>query len=193
VTAAISDARWAIAQQCERDWWSARDRRAEAEQSAPWYAERLGITETDGLRILDLGGGPFPIGALLALPCASYTVVDPLATMPMAFTGGLVIDRVPVAAEDYVGAVVDEVWGYNVLQHVLDPAAVLETAKRHAERAVRWFDWVETGVYPVHPHSLSADWLRAQFADGWRITTDERGSVEVPHTQSYIALVAERL
>jgi hypothetical protein len=180
-----------VAQQCERDWWTAANRRDDAEKSAPWYAERLGIGETAKLDILDLGGGPFPIGVLLDLPCRSYTVVDPLATLPMMPPTRLNILRETVAAEDYEGPMVDEAWGYNVLQHVIDPAAVLETAKRHA-RVVRWFDWVETTVYPVHPHSITADWLVAQF-DGWQITREERGTEHVPHAQSWVAVVAERV
>lgn len=190
----ISDARWAIAQQCERDWWRAADRTGQVSQSAPWYAELLGIARAsiNGRSVLDLGGGPFPIGLVLDLPLAQLTIVDPLATLMSSVTLPDVV-RVAMPAEEYAGPTCDEVWGYNVLQHVIDPAAVLNTAKYHARRVIRWFDWVDTAIYPVHPHTISAQWLINQFPhEDWRITSEILGSVMVPHEQFYIAIVAER-
>src|SRR5688500_6542520 len=103
---------WHRAQQCERDWWTAEDRTGDVRKSAPWYAELLGIDVTRYRRrsILDLGGGPFPIGPLLNLRCASYTVVDPMPPLPASDSRGLNMMRVQLAAEYYIGPQCDEVW-----------------------------------------------------------------------------------
>lgn len=188
---AISDARWAEAQAGELAFWEAADRRQLARQLDRVYMQTLGITADTvrGRSVLDLGGGPLPLAALFALPVASYTVVDPLPVVEQLTYPML---RIVAPAETYFGPPVDEVWGYNVLQHVIDPAAVLRSAKEHG-RLVRWFDWVDTPIEDHHPHSLSADWLREQF-DGWRIVSDQRQAIPVglSYPQSYIAIVAER-
>ena len=55
-----------------------------------------------------------------------------------------------------------EAWVYNVLQHVVDPEAVIETAKRQAN-VLRIFEWLETEPCEGHPHMLHAhelnDWI----------------------------------
>lgn len=190
--AAIPDVRWMLAQEGEREWWLSADRSHFIRELAPWYAELLQITPeaVTGKTVLDLGGGPLPLVVLLKLPVHFLTVVDPLATLfrPDPLPN---VSRVTVAAEDYIGGQADEVWGYNVLQHVIDPAAVLETAKRHALRRIRWFDWTDTKREKHHPHSIKADWLVAQFA-GWRLVSERRG-YHTGHQQHYVALIADRL
>jgi hypothetical protein len=97
-------------------------------------------------------------------------------------------------AEGWRGGTFDEVWGYNVLQHVVDPAEVMATARACAEKRIRWFDVVDTPIYPVHPHSIKADWLRAELSrDGFRIVQDIDGSRFIDgHRQKWVALIAER-
>jgi hypothetical protein len=53
---------------------------------------------------------------------------------------------------------------------------------------------VETPIYPVHPHSIKADWLRAELSrDGFRIVQDIDGSRLVEGArQKWVALIAER-
>jgi hypothetical protein len=190
MTIAITEDRWAIAQKLEHEFWTGADRTALARELDEWYAGLLDLNAETvaGLSVLDIGGGPMPIAALLQLPVGELTVVDPL---PFPVDGSDIYCRVQMAAEDYNGPLCDEVWGYNVLQHVMDPAAVLETAKRHARSVIRWFDWTDTPLADHHPHSLKADWLIEQF-DGWSVR-QSRGSKTVHGlTQNYIALVAER-
>lgn len=190
----ISTERWQVAQQGERDFWTAEDRTRLCAQLNALYVRELQITPEAvmGRAVLDLGGGPFPLGVVLAIPLSRLTVVDPLSTMFQPTDPPHVV-RVTLPAEDYTGPMADEVWGYNVLQHVIDPGAVLAKARLHATQRVRWFDWVDTPIASHHPHSIKADWLVRDFADaGWTIVQDTRGSVMVPHLQRYVALIAER-
>lgn len=190
---AVADSRWLEAQEGEREWWKASDRRHLIRRLSTWYAELLGInaTVTEGKTILDIGGGPMPLALLLDLPFDWLTVVDPLCTLyrPHPLPN---VARVAIAAEDFNSGKADEVWGYNVLQHVIDPAAVLETAKRHAAGKVRWFDWTDTPIEKHHPHTITADWLISQFpAPEWRLLLSRRG-YHTAHKQYYCAVVAER-
>lgn len=186
---------WAIAQEGEYLFWQTADRTRLCRTLDALYVNALQIDEATvaGCSILDLGGGPMPLAALLDLPFASLTVVDPLPNVSRCIRPRPNVQRMRMPAEDYTGPLSDEVWGYNVLQHVIDPAMVLETAKRHARFRVRWFDWVDTPLADHHPHSLTAAEILAQFA-GWPITHEERGSflTDTGVEQQFLALVAER-
>ncbi len=188
--APIDSARWQEAQAGELEFWKSEDRSALARYLDKIYAEALGITPESvaGLSVLDIGGGPYPMAELMRLPVGSLTVLDPL---PWQIELVPQFTRVPLPAEDFVGPMYDEVWGYNVLQHVRDPGKVLQTAKDHAALRVRWYDWVDSKIEAHHPHSLKADWLIEQFA-GWRLTVCSKGSVRVPKVQHYCAIVAEK-
>jgi hypothetical protein len=191
--APIDAARWQEAQAGELEFWNGADRTELARYLDRIYMAELGITmdAVRGLSVLDLGGGPMPMAQLFDLPLAALTVVDPLPVATAGAAPPFSLVRFIKPAEDYEGMACDEVWGYNVLQHVRDPAAVLETAKAHAVHRIRWFDWVDSKIEFHHPHSISADWLVSQF-DGWRLSTLKRGSVRVPKVQHFVALVAER-
>ena len=193
---AISLARWQEAQKAEALYWQTEAKRPEKlfkdiRDGWHWTAGALDIREeTVGARsILDVAGGDFPLVEVLQWRRGNYTVVDPLVRRATDFWR-----VVQEMAETYRGEPVDEVWGYNVLQHVMDPAAVMATARHHAQRTIRWFDVIESPVYPVHPHSITADWLRAELSQGFRITRDIEGTRFVDnHRQKFVALVAERI
>lgn len=198
----LDAARWQEAQDAERTYWYARNareqaaRRDEEAQRAQWVASfLLGITSESvaGKSVLDIGGGPQPIVAWSSLPLARRIMVEPMPLgaddLERLTAAGVEIVRQP--AEDYVGPQVDEAWGYNVLQHVMSPALVLETAMRQA-RVVRWFEWVHQPTSVVHPHVITpetfdalAGWTRVSWHQG---TRDEgRG-----WAQQYVAGVWER-
>src|SRR5688572_6402916 len=175
----ITDARWQLAQKAEADYWRQEAKNPEKLQRdiADGHHFTAGVLDIRPLSllhassVLDIAGGPYPIGAELVEGgwLNRYAVLDP-AEYVDALIG---IERIRAKAEGWDGGRFDEVFGYNVLQHVVDPAAVMATARRCAIYTVRWFDVVDTPVYPVHPHSISADWLRAELSrDGFRIVRD---------------------
>lgn len=194
---AISEQRWQEAQRYEAAWWAreARDPDKLAADIACGHHFTAGMLDIRretvcGATVLDIAGGPYPLGVgLEALGLGRYSIIDPAA---YADVDG--VHRIRVCAEDYVGDAATEVWGYNVLQHVRDPEKVMAVARAKAQRAIRWFDVVETAVYPVHPHSIRADWLRQQLSsDGFRITRDIDGSRLIEGArQKWVALIAER-
>ena len=52
----------------------------------------------------------------------------------------------------------DEVWIYNVLQHVQDPKLIIENARR-AGKLIRIFEWIDIPPHEGHPHELKRELL----------------------------------
>ncbi len=75
------------------------------------------------------------------------------------------IETLSVAFEDYKGRTkFDEVWFFNVLQHVRDPLLQIENAKRIAS-VVRVFEPIDTAINNEHPHSFNIEFFKEQFPD----------------------------
>lgn len=191
----ISEATWRKAQVCERAWWDGEAKHperllADVAEGQHWTCGILDIRPETvrGLTVLDIAAGPFPIAAYNCMGLAQYTGLD---SLDYPDTPG--VDRVKAQAETWRGVICDEVWGYNVLQHVRDPGAVLETARLHAEKRIRWLDWVDTHVHPTHPIAITADWLKAQLP-GFRIVRLVEGVKTNPQwSLKFVGLVAERI
>ena len=190
---------WERAQTEEEAFWGTCVDTSDEEYKQRQYATLMGIDcykEAQGLRaerynlrgrsVLDLGGGPVS----LLLKCENRgrsVVVDP-ATFPGWVAGryaaaGIEYVRQPAESVD-IGATFDEVWIYNVLQHVQNPQAVIETAKKHAG-IVRVFEWVDIPADIKHPHVLTRQGL-----DEW---LGCRGRVDVtdwhPYRNAYTAVI----
>jgi hypothetical protein len=189
---AVSLARWQEAQAAERAWWSPTPARAaQIAAGHAWLRELLAILPValDGVSVTDLGGGAVPIVGHPDLPLVRRIVVDPLV-VPGWPAPTVPLERVVAAAEDYHGDVTDEVWGYNVLQHVRDPGAVLSTARTHAAERVRWFEYVGTPIHTIHPHTITARWLLDDFAAaGW---TKIRCAYGIEDGHAWVAGIWER-
>lgn len=187
--------RWQEAQAAEAAYWHHADR-AEEGRRAAWYAGMLQLVPgcASHRRVLEVASGPQGLLLNPAWNVAHGIALDPL-TFDRRDEAAYIeadIERVQQPAEEYAAPAVDEVWGANVLQHVMDPAAVLAMAQTAAMRCVRWFDWVNTPVTTVHPHSIRADWLDQQFRD-WRCVWRVDGqAVGAWGAQAFAARVWER-
>lgn len=180
-------ARWMEAQAIEWAWWQRTPaREAEIRQGHAWLRGLLDLSPATvaGASVTDLGGGAWPIVGDADLPLGRRIVVDPLVVPGWPAQD---VTRVVSAAEDYSGPCTEEVWGYNVLQHVRDPEAVIRVALAHAERTIRWFEYVGTPIEAHHPHSIDAHWLRGAF-EGFRVVRDVAGV----DGHAWVALVLER-
>lgn len=127
--------------------------------------------------VIDLGGGPASM-LLKTVNGSTRTVVDPCpypgwVNERYAHAG---IDYHMAEAETFGGAKHSECWIYNVLQHVLDPEQVIESARRNAH-VLRIFEWLETPVVDGHPHTLHAHELNAWIGGVGHIGhVDENGA-----------------
>lgn len=173
--------KWDKAQIWESGWWGDCTNTFGEESKQLLYANRMGLQfYHDGrsphnidmvdASVLDIGGGPVS----LLLKCSNVTgmVADPL-DMPdwcklRYQCAGIHVEQ--IAGEKLKETGWDEVWIYNVLQHVKDPLAVIKNAQA-AGKVIRIFEWLDTAVNIGHPHSFTAAQL-----DGW---LNGHGKVEV--------------
>jgi hypothetical protein len=117
--------------------------------------------------VIDIGGGP--VSMLLKAVNAGdlQVIIDPCAypgwTQLRYADAGII--RFENPAEKFFPQLegkFDEAWIYNVLQHVEDPAKIIENAKRYA-KTVRLFEWIDMPAHEGHPHELTeaslSEWL----------------------------------
>ena len=127
------------------------------------YADEYGDLNLQAKSIIDIGGGP--VSMLLRCYNVKGVVIDPIDWPPSVRRRykayGIKVIR--LAGEDClppepITDPADEVWLYNVLQHVNDPMKVLTNAKKIGKR-IRIFEWLWTGTDVCHPHSLTPEFL----------------------------------
>lgn len=169
---------WAEDNEWERQWWASACNTFGEEYKALAYAKRMGLRmfhdgkspfnfDLGGASVLDIGGGP----CSLLLKCVNVmrpTVVDPCAypDWVLARYAAAGITYLPVKGEECANVLApdfDCVFLYNVLEHVDDPGKILAAA-RYLGKAVRIFEWIDTGTSPGHPHNLTEDWLNEQLS-----------------------------
>lgn len=153
----------------ESEWWSTCQNTYNEEEKQLVYASRMGLNrkpdvvtpyrfDLQGKSILDIGGGP--ISLLLKCVNGKGAVADPIAypewVLKRYACAG--IKYIQVFGEDIVETGFDEVWIYNVLTHVADPAKIIRNA-RAAGKIVRIYEWLNTAPSIGHPHSLKEDLL----------------------------------
>lgn len=164
---------WEKAQEWEKSWWGNCVNTTGEEKKQLLYARKMGLQffhngkspyniDMQGKSVLDVGGGP----CSLLLKCVNVvgSVYDPLKVPQW------VRDRYTAAgigfynqkAEMMVNFNNDEIWIYNVLQHVENPESVARNAQK-AAKLIRLFEWIDTPTNIGHPHSLSEgklnEWL----------------------------------
>jgi hypothetical protein len=126
-------------------------------------------------KVLDIGGGP----SSLLLKCENVygTVVDPCEYPSWVEERykACDIEYVPIKGEDVnYKDEFDEVWVYNVLQHVEKPKKVIENALR-AGKILRLFEWVNTGINKGHLHSFTKEQLEDWLGGKGKVTKLSEG------------------
>lgn len=176
------------AQEWERAWWGNCANTLGEEEKQLVYARLMGIEfhhdgktpyaiDLNGKSVIDIGGGPASL--LLKAANGKMTVIDPCDypewVADRYAAAGIVFHR--MRGEDISEGQFDEAWIYNVLQHVNDPAAVAENARRIA-RVVRVFEWISVPQSPGHPHVLTQQNLERWFGGhGDVVQLNENGCV----------------
>lgn len=121
-----------------------------------------------GKKILESGGGCYP-SIYFCKGLKKSVNVEPLYDkfpdhVKTRFKNSNV-ECVSIGFEDYKGrSKFDEVWFFNVLQHVRDPFLQIENAKKIAT-TIRVFEPVDTAIDTEHPHSFNVDFFKDQFPE----------------------------
>lgn len=164
---------WKKAQKFEKDWWGNCVNTYGEEEKQLTYADRMGLKffhngkspyniDLQGKSVLDIGGGAC---SLLLKSVNGKT--DCLCVFDPCNYPEWVADRYSeagisyevVTGEDYKESYIfDEVWTYNVLQHVKDPAKIITNARKSG-RLIRIFEWIGIKDEHGHPHELTKESL----------------------------------
>jgi hypothetical protein len=179
---------WMDEQHWEMAWWGDCTNTFGEEAKQISYAHRMGLVndpvgehwpgyDLAGKSVLDLGGGP----TSLLLKCRNggrRAVVDPgdypRWTLERYLFAGIEVYREMAEHTLMIAAFddqhFDEVWIYNCLQHVENPAAILAAASELSS-VLRIFEWLDIPACPGHPWELKETQLDAWIGD--------KGSTEV--------------
>lgn len=164
----------------ETRWWGNCCNTYGEETKQMVYASRMGLRFEHGdsldvcsRSILDIGGGPVSM-LLKANNIGRAKVLDPsrypLWTYERYRSKGIEVEinfgEALTDVEQW-----DEVWIYNVLQHVNDPKLIIENARR-AGKLIRIFEWIDIPAHEGHPHELKQDLLE-EWLGGLKGTVEE--------------------
>lgn len=178
----VTFSEWMLCQDWERKSWG--DQIDPIASNGEWnkqvaYAEKMGIRDWDqkSKSILDVGCGP--VSMLLRCHNFSFAVgVEPLdygPTVRARYKAHNILLLQQPAEEMAFPAKFDEVWMYNVLQHVRDPNVIMENIKRYAGHMIRIFEWLDFPPHEGHPHQLT----EAFFVDSLQLTPTDYDIVQM--------------
>lgn len=195
---AIPADRWFAAQEAEREFWNAHDRR-EHELQQRFIMTVLAIGSGPAPRaVLDFGGGPSSLLLHMGFMKTKH-VVDPLPLTEdetKRYDGaGITYHRTMAENFEAAPGMFDEVWGYNCLQHVQVPGQILERARSMQPKKIRWFEWTDVPVSIVHPHMIEAKWLIHELLRNQDYVQEfcTIGTHETPdYRQNFVAMVVTR-
>lgn len=174
----------------EQSWWGDCTNTYHEEQKQLVYARQMGLAadwntghpptfHLDGKSVLDLGGGPASL-LLKTEGGGRMTVVDP-CPYPAWVEARYMAKGIRLLTEEAEGYRRryghDEAWIYNVLQHVRDPQAVIQTALDMSDR-LRIFEWIQVPTDELHGHFLTRENLEEWIGTRGQVARfDESGAV----------------
>lgn len=124
------------------------------------YFQWLGISpDLKGRTIVEIGPADFPALGYCYNIGESF-IIEPMPSEHLHRFGVKVVTDMAEDAEYKA----DEVWLFNVLQHVIDPHKIVERAKAHAS-SIRFFEPINYGVNECHPWNLTMEMFTGWFGD----------------------------
>lgn len=165
---AISQERWKDAQIGEKQFHDMEPLESSYENyknSYKYYFKYLGIdTNLDGKTIIEIG--PAKFAGLLY--CENYElsyIVEPTLYDGLdPYYEGKNLEFIRELYEDCDSPMVDEVWIMNLMQHVKDPEALINKAKKFA-KVIRFFEPIDLAINREHPFTFSESDFRRYFGD----------------------------
>lgn len=153
---AITHDRWLEVQKAEAPHHTGEKDRLLSiyKESYRQYFKWLGIdTDLKGKKIIEIGCANIP--ALYF--CENYegVIIEPMPSLILEeLTKDMPVTLLKEPAEYVDLKGYDEVWLFNVLQHVIDPALLISNMKRSA-KTIRYFEPVNTDICTYHPHAFT--------------------------------------
>jgi hypothetical protein len=167
----ISHERWMQAQIAERKFHSNHNQTDQKmfemySESYSQYFDHVGIdANLHGKRIIEIG-----CADVSALTCCTgfgqSVIIEP---MPSSYLVKSVEDlditlyQEPAETLKLDGEY-DEVWLFNVLQHVINPDQIIQNCKKWAH-TIRYFEPINTAICEVHPHAFTLGDFESWFGN----------------------------
>jgi len=169
---------WNEAQKWEAGWWGNCINSLAEEMKELMYVPRMGLKfildkrkgtpyliDMKGASVLDVGGGPISI--LLKCVNVKGKVIDPIKFPDWVYErykcAGIEFEI--IKGEDIKEKGFDEVWLYNVLQHVENPEKVVQNCRK-AGKIIRIYEWIDIPPCMGHLHMLTEEklnnWLKGE-------------------------------
>lgn len=175
--------RWQKAQQEERKHHSGSlsDGVEAYRESYRQYFEHLDTQalQTDKI-IMEIGCADVP--ALMF--CSGYKpsyIIEPMPSpILLELTKELPITILVAPAEDTVFPLVDELWLFNVLQHVIDPDVIINKCKEAAS-TIRFFEPINDHIDVCHLHTFTLEYFQKYFGTCTKHYEDHKGRVKNFH------------
>ena len=168
---AVTKERWLEAQTAERTF-HAQDYCAGFEHYNQVYRYTFSYLSMDtnqhGKEIIEIGPADFPALAY----CTNYkgAIIEPLpSSLLESFCKENRVLLIKQPVENIELHECDEVWIFNVLQHVIDPELLVEKCKSAAKK-IRYFEPVDYPTSIHHPHTFSQEDFANLFGEARRYT-----------------------
>lgn len=168
----ITKERWVQAQEGEKEFHikESVEHSIESYKNAyDYYFKYLGIEKNlDGKSVIEIGPGR--ISALLfcenfsksyIIEPTEYDGIDHLYENPN-------LEIIKKTAEDWEFEKVDEVWLFNLLQHVQDPDLLIQKCKENS-KVIRYFEPIDCPINNEHPFSFNREDFINYFGDSVKI------------------------
>lgn len=155
--------RWRAAQEAERRFHNETFEQGlqHYRESYAQYFKHLGIDyDLKGKNIVEIGPADFPALAYCHNLGKDCLIIEP---MPSEHLKRFNIPIITDLAED-AEYTADEVWLFNVLQHVIDPGKIIERAKKQAS-VIRFFEPINYGTDDCHLWNLTFDMFKEWFGN----------------------------
>jgi hypothetical protein len=164
----IDDNRWESAQIGEKIYHiqdSVEKSYESYKNSYPYYFKYLNIdTNLSGKSVVEIG--PARIAGLLF--CTNYSksyIIEPTPYEGIDYLyENKNIEIIKEKAESCNFPYVDEVWIFNLMQHVQDPDKLIEICKKHS-KIIKFFEPIDLPTNNEHPYSFSLEDYKNYFGD----------------------------
>lgn len=168
----ITKEEWDFCQRYERESWG-NDIFLNLEnvevRKQNFYAHLMGLTENieevkidlKNKTVLDVGCGP------VSLLLRSFNFKKAIGIEPLDYgdeikkvflNHNINLLNIPAEEMDFNENEFDEIWLYNVLQHVYDPVLILEKIQKFG-KTIRLFEWLDIPPHLGHPHMFTEDFF----------------------------------
>lgn len=163
----ISNEIWQQAQEMERQFHTMPFKQGYEvyRESYRQYFQYLNIDpDLNGKSIIEIGPADYPALEF----CTNYSKSYVIEPMPSSHLANLIknkpIELIKQKAEDYIFPECDEVWLFNVLQHVQNSERIINKAKQTA-KIIRFFEPINYPKDKMHLHIFKLIYFRRFFGD----------------------------